>query len=215
MTESWDKYAAEWDDNEAVITYSKKAFASLCEIAELDGLRIFDFGCGTGLLSEQMAKHAERIVALDPSVKMAAVLKRKNLQNVDALVGEITDETLQSRADFVSSFDLVVASSVCAFLPDYRLTLGLLKRLLKPRGLLIQWDWLKSGEDQESGFTESEVATEFERVGLRVLSISTPFSLDGESGGMKVVMGVGMSNQLLNTDGMKRRYFVAPPHAAG
>jgi len=157
MTESWDVYAAGWDDNEDVIAYSKKAFKSLSEVVELAGLRIFDFGCGTGLLTEQMAKYAERIVALDPSSKMVAVLKSKKLRNVDAISEEVTKETLQRRPDFVSDFDLVVASSVCAFLPDYQLTLGLLKSLLKPNGLIVQWDWLKSGEDQEFGFTLGQV----------------------------------------------------------
>ena len=191
MTESWDDYADGWDGNEAAIAYAGKAFASLREVVELEGLRIFDFGSGTGLLTEQMAAHAERIVALDPSPKMAAVLKGKNLTNVDAIVEEVTEDTLQRRPDFVSGFDLVVASSVCAFLPDYEATLGLLQRLLKPDGLFIQWDWLTSSEHQGVGFTESQVAAAFQQVGLTILSVSAPFSLESEGGESKVVMGVG------------------------
>jgi predicted TPR repeat methyltransferase len=193
MTESWDDYAAGWDGNEAAIAYARKAFASLSKIVELEGLRVFDFGCGTGLLTAQMAEHAERIVAFDPSPKMVAVLKGKNLHNVDAVVEEVTERALQRRPGFVSGFDLVVASSVCAFLPDYRATLELLRRLLKSDGLFIQWDWLKSSEDQEFGFTESQVAAAFQQVGLKALSVSAPFSLESDGGEMKVVMGVGQN----------------------
>ncbi|MCH8334286.1 MAG: class I SAM-dependent methyltransferase [Proteobacteria bacterium] len=37
-------------------------------------------------------------------------------------------------------FDLVVASSVCSFLPDYNSTLRDLSSALKPGGLFVQWE---------------------------------------------------------------------------
>lgn len=190
MSDTWDDYAAEWDTDEAVIAYAGKAFASLREVVEFDGCRVFDFGCGTGLLTGLMAEHAERIVALDPSPKMVAVLRGKHLRNVDAIVGEMTEEILQ-RPGFTSGFDLVVASSVCAFLPDYEATLGMLTRLLRPDGLYIQWDWLMSSEDQKVGFTEGQVTAAFQHVGLKSLSVSTPFSIEIDGGDKRVVMGVG------------------------
>jgi len=190
-TESWDDYAAEWDDNEAVVDYSIRAFESLGNVADIEGRRIFDLGCGTGLLTAQIAQSAERVVALDPSRKMIEVLRSKNFQNVEAIVGELTEATLQKRPDFESGFDLIVASSVCAFLPDYHTTLGLLRRLLKTGGLLVQWDWFKSDEDQEIGFTEGELLVAYQESGLRTLSVSIPFGLNGEGREMKVIMCVG------------------------
>ena len=38
-------------------------------------------------------------------------------------------------------FDLIVASSVCAFVPDYQQTLSDLQLLLKEDGVFVQWDW--------------------------------------------------------------------------
>jgi len=191
MTDSWDDYAAGWDDDETVTFYSRQAFEALCKTLDIAGLQVFDFGCGTGLLSEQMAEKASHIVALDPSAKMVAVLNQKRLQNVDGIVAEVTEELLESRPELVSAFNLVVASSVCSFVPDYQSTIKLLKRLLKPNGLFIQWDWLKSSEDPGSGFTQDEISSAFEQAGLKTISISTPFSLKEKSGEMKVVMAVG------------------------
>jgi len=192
MNDSWDYYADGWDTDESVMFYSRKAFETLIEAVDIAGLEIFDFGCGTGLLSEQMTEKANHIVALDPSPNMVAVLNQKCLQNVEGIVGEVTERLLESRPDLVSAFDLVVASSVCAFVPDYQSTIGLLMRLLKPNGLFIQWDWLKSSEHQRSGFTQDEISSAFEQAGLKTLSITTPFSLKEKRGEMKVVMGVGM-----------------------
>ncbi len=48
---SWDDEADTWDDNPAVQTYSRAAFRSLIglEGLTLEGKRVLDFGCGTGL----------------------------------------------------------------------------------------------------------------------------------------------------------------------
>ena len=56
MTAEWDAYADDWDSNPDVIRYAEAAFESLVRITALDGLDILDFGCGTGLLTEKMAR---------------------------------------------------------------------------------------------------------------------------------------------------------------
>ena len=89
-----------------------------------------------------------------------------------------------------SQFDLIVASSVCAFLPDYEGTLQLLKTLLKPNSLFIQWDWLKTEGDSDFGFTEEIIASAFLKADLEVLSITKAFSLESNEGEMQVLMGV-------------------------
>ena len=78
----WDDYADGWDDNPAVQAYARAAYASLAPFEQggqltLDGARILDFGCGTGLLTEQLSQRAELVVAIDTSVAMINVLKAK------------------------------------------------------------------------------------------------------------------------------------------
>ena len=189
MNESWDDYAEGWDGNEDVISYSDKAFRTLCEVVNPEGLLILDFGCGTGLLTERMAITADRVVAVDPSEKMISVLQHKQLSNVETLIAVLSEETINTYDLFRSKYDLIVASSVCSFLPDYEGTLRLLKTLLKPNGIFVQWDWLKSGEDDDSGFNEERIESAYQRVGLEKLSITEAFSIESEAGPMKVIMG--------------------------
>ena len=190
MSESWDEYAEGWDSNADVILYSRKAYDSLCEILDLEGIDILDFGCGTGLLTELLSPTPNRILGLDSSEKMISVLENKHLSNVDTLITELTEDTIKSNVALQSEFDLIVASSVCAFLPNYESTLRLLKTLLKPNGIFVQWDWLKTDGDSDFGFTEEMVETAFVQVGLESLSITKAFSLESKEGVMQVLMGV-------------------------
>lgn len=192
-TESWDEYAAGWDENEAVVLYANRAFETLVQVADIAGASVFDFGCGTGLLSARIAGLAKRVVALDSSPKMIEVLAAKKIPNVEAAAGELTEDTFNQRDDFHSAFDVVVASSVCAFVPDFGRTLSLLKKLLRPGGVLIQWDWLKAEKDQGMGFTEQELRVAYRDAGLSVLSLSQPFGVGGEGEEQKVVMCVGQN----------------------
>ena len=190
MSESWDQYAEGWNSNEDVVLYSNKAFGTLCEIINLEGLVILDFGCGTGLLTDKMAPKASRILGLDSSEKMITVLNNKQLSNVDTLVAELSEETIKSNASLLSNFDLIVASSVCAFLIDYENTLRLIKTLLKPNGIFVQWDWLRTDKDSDFGLTEEVVESAFTNIGMDVLSITRAFSLESKEGSMQVLMGV-------------------------
>lgn len=190
MSDSWDQYAAEWDSNADVILYSEKAFAALRGVVDLEGLVVLDFGCGTGLLTEKMARSAKRVVGLDSSGKMIAVLEGKRLSNVQAIATELSEETLDSTPHLDATFDLIVASSVCAFLPDYEGTLKLLKTLLKPGGILVQWDWLDSGDGSGFGFTEDAVEASMRHAGLEVMRIEESFALQSDADAMPVLMGV-------------------------
>ena len=190
MNESWDDYAEGWDGNEDVISYSDKAFNTLCEVVNPEGLLILDFGCGTGLLTERMATTADRIVAVDPSEKMISVLENKQLSNVETLIAVLSEETIKTHDLFKSKYDLIVASSVCSFLPDYEGTLRLLKSLLKPNGIFVQWDWLKSSEDNDSGFNEEKIESAYQQAGLEKSSVTEAFSIESEDGSMSVIMGV-------------------------
>lgn len=195
MSDSWDDYADGWDSNSDVIAYSNKAFDSLCNFISLDGLDVLDFGCGTGLLTEKISHVASSVVAIDSSPKMIEVLKSKNIHNVNSLSCEISTELIQNDPVFESGFDLIVASSVCAFVPDYEKTLSDLKLLLKEGGLFIQWDWKRSKEGDDFGFTNEIITNEiitnvYSNVGLSLVRVSEEFSLSSEEGSMQVLMGI-------------------------
>jgi len=190
MSDSWDDYAEEWDNNEDAISYSEKAFETLVNEVKLEGLNILDFGCGTGLLTEKLSPLANQIVALDASHKMTSVLNDKNLSNVITITESISKSVIKDT--FLSSmkFDLIVASSVFGFLPEYESTLRLLKSLLIPGGVLVQWDWLSPAKDSDFGFSEERVYTAYRETGFELISLTRPFSLTSSKGIMTVLMGV-------------------------
>ena len=190
MSDSWDDYAEEWDSNEDAISYSEEAFKTLSNIVKLDGQNILDFGCGTGLLTEKLSPFAKQIVALDSSRKMISVLNDKKLPNVNVISNSISDSVVKENKLLKNKFDLIVASSVFGFLPEYESTLSLLKSLLVPEGILVQWDWLSPENDTEFGLSEGSINTAFKKVGLSLISLSRPFSLTNSKGTMPVVMGV-------------------------
>ncbi|QDO83712.1 methyltransferase domain-containing protein [Shewanella psychropiezotolerans] len=190
MSDSWDDYADGWDSNSDVIEYSKIAFDSLCEFISPEGLNVLDFGCGTGQLTEKIARVASSVVAIDSSPKMIEVLKNKNIHNVNSLSCEISRNSINENPIFKPGFDLIVASSVCAFVPNYEKTLSDLKLLLKEGGIFIQWDWKRSNEDDDFGFTNEIITNAYSNVGLSLVRVSEEFSLTSEKGTMQVLMGV-------------------------
>ncbi|RDH44460.1 class I SAM-dependent DNA methyltransferase [Zooshikella ganghwensis] len=190
MSESWDDYAEIWDSNPDVTTYANHAFESLLNTVNPKGLRILDFGCGTGQLTERLSPLATEIVALDSSPKMIEILQRKNLPNVDTLTTLLTESTLTEHESLHKPFDLIIASSVFGFLSHHTETVQLLAKTLKPNGFLIQWDWLKTDEKTDLGLTEQCVEQAFQAAELSIVSLSQPFVLKGQGQTMPVLMGI-------------------------
>ncbi len=78
----WDEVAEDWDGDEAARAYAGAAFASLSEALDsrgvsLAGATAIDFGCGTGLLTEQLVSAGAGVHAIDTSPAMLAVLEQK------------------------------------------------------------------------------------------------------------------------------------------
>lgn len=190
MSEGWDEYAEGWDSNDDVIDYSEKAFSSLSDVVNLNGLRVLDFGCGTGLLTEKISPLAKEIVALDSSAKMISILLAKRLPNVMIVQQELSKNLISENKLFSEKFDLIVASSVCSFLPDFETTLAWLKFLLAPGGLFVQWDWLKTGGSNDFGLSRKKIITAYDKVGLKPVFLEKVFSVDSSQGDMPVLMGI-------------------------
>jgi hypothetical protein len=103
-------------------------------------------------------------------------------------------QTIKENAVFSTKFDVIIASSVFSFLPEYVSTLKLLKSLLVPDGLLLQWDWLSLDPDSDFGLTETKVKDSLGEAGFNQISITTPFSLTSSEGTLPVVMAVAKNS---------------------
>lgn len=187
----WDDHAKNWDNYDEAKDYAKQIFALLRNRINLNNQTVLDFGCGTGLLIDHMRHETKQIVGLDSSKKMIEVLNNKNYENVETIIGELTRRTIENHPILKIGFDLIVASSVCAFLPNYNETLGLISSLLKPNGIFIQWDWLITEKDPDFGFNEELIGASYSSVGLLVDSVSIPFYMVENNEKMEVIMAVG------------------------
>ena len=164
---SWDSYADDWDEDRGARAYSQAAFEYLIRLCaeqsvHLSDVRACDFGCGTGLLTEKLAPVCAVVIAVDTSHRMIDRLRHKidrlGLTNVHTTTEAIEHAAHHNPALFGGPFDLIVCSSVCAFLDDYAGTAGTLVRLLRPGGLFIQWDWeLDPHADEPFGLTRERV----------------------------------------------------------
>jgi len=190
VSEGWDEYAEGWDSNEDVIEYSEKAFRSLLDAVNLSGLRVLDFGCGTGLLTEKISPKAREVLALDSSEKMVFILTEKKLHNVTAVSKELSENLIRESKLLSEKFDLIVASSVCSFLPEYEKTLDLLKSLLVPEGTFVQWDWLATEENSDFGLSRETIANAYNKVGLQLQALGQAFVSSSSEGDMPVLMGI-------------------------
>ena len=188
---TWDDEAATWE-NVATRAYAEAAFDSLERLlldhrTPLAGAYVCDFGCGTGLLTERLADHCSRIDAVDTSAAMIEVLKAKIARLHWSHVRPCTELPASPL-----QYDVIVCSSVCAFLDDYAGTVKRLALRLKPGGFFLQWDWELNPDDEEPmGLSRRGIRDCLQDAGLDVLSVDTAFTIvvDGQS--MTPLLGAG------------------------
>ena len=190
----WDDYADDWDGNEDVRLYAECAFSSWEEkvaplYADMSEIRVLDFGCGTGLLTEKLATCCGQVVAVDTSEKMVAVLSQKlalsNAENIVASHVSIDTEAIRANPELFGEFDLIVASSVCSFLPDYPSTLTVLSSIMKPGAFFVQWDWMAQ-------MPAEKIESAFEAVGLSAYAIEEAFAMEATDQSAQVIIGIGL-----------------------
>lgn len=191
MSESWDDYAEDWDSNPDVVKYAELAHESLLEKIDPSGKAVLDFGCGTGLLTEKLATQAQTVVGLDSAQKMIDALNQKGISNISTVAAELTKASIGQSPLEENAFNLITASSVCSFLPDYQGMLSLLASLLKPEGHFVQWDWQATEEYPDFGFNADQIQSAYAKAGLTLISVETAFTLYTEKGDMDVIMAVG------------------------
>lgn len=186
----WDQHAEDWDQRDATRAYASAAFSSLQEIAgsrdvALAGAKVLDFGCGTGLLTEQLVSAGAAVHGVDTSPAMLDVLNRKARQ-----YGWRSVHTSTELPTSTELFDLVVCSSVCSFLDDYPGAVEELVALLRPGGLFVQWDWERTGDDP-GGLSKQEIGYALDRAGLLEVSVKVGFVVTIEDHTMSPLVGYG------------------------
>jgi 2-polyprenyl-3-methyl-5-hydroxy-6-metoxy-1,4-benzoquinol methylase len=132
----WDKTASKYDqleqkDEQTYIDIIKRTKTHL-KISDI----VMDYGCGTGLISNEIAEDVKEIHAIDISSKMIEIAAKKaeerNIANINFAHSTIFDERYKK-----GSFDIILAFHVLHLLEDEHIVLQRMNELLKPGGLLI------------------------------------------------------------------------------
>ncbi|MFW1140111.1 class I SAM-dependent DNA methyltransferase [Vibrio parahaemolyticus] len=189
MAQDWDGLAKNWESNPATEQFAQSVFAQLQQLTQLDGIKVLDFGCGTGQLSQLLSPIVKDIVALDASEAMIEELDKKELLNVEPVVDALSRGLVAQHPAFRGQFDLVVASSVLAFVDDVESSLDIAHSLLNEGGYFVHFDWV--AESEQDGFTLSRSENALSNAGFVDVEAKKVFGITSDGQTMSVLMGVG------------------------
>lgn len=95
-----------------------------------DGQAILDLGCGTGVLTVQLADLCNKIVGVDSSQSMIDKAKER-FGNIEFMVCDAL------ALPFENEFDVVFSNAVFHWISDHDALLKNIYKVLKPQGLLV------------------------------------------------------------------------------
>ena len=146
MTSSFDARAQTWDDDPRRRKLAESIFAALAQAVPLRADMVaLDYGAGTGLLTLALAARLRRVLAVDSSAGMLAVLAPKaragGFANVETRHADFATEALP-----VGPFDLVASAMTLHHVADVA---GLLRNFF---ALLAPGGWIALADlDAEDG----------------------------------------------------------------
>ena len=116
------------------ITASKIIDSSIAYLEK--GNYVLDFGCGSGAITNKIAKEARAIDAIDISSGMLDFAKdqaeKSSISNVDYIQASIFDERFDN-----NKYDVILAFNVLHYIDDMPRLINRIHTLLKPNGVFI------------------------------------------------------------------------------
>lgn len=113
----------------------------LQQLGEVRGKYLLDLGCGAGENSVYFARRGANCVAGDYSPGMVEVALKLAARNQVQIEGRVVNAIALDFPD--NTFDIVYASNLLHHIPEPRLVLKEMHRVLKPGGKACFWDPLK------------------------------------------------------------------------
>lgn len=127
-----DRYAAGVDTAPYNALYERPAMLGM--LPPVEGLRVLDAGCGSGLYCELLLDRGARVTGVDESAGMLAHARRR-LAGRDV---ELHHADLRGPLPFADgSFDGIVSALVMHYLRDWAPALTEFRRVLRPGGWLL------------------------------------------------------------------------------
>ncbi|MFA6127709.1 MAG: class I SAM-dependent methyltransferase [Bacteroidales bacterium] len=132
----WDRTAKYYDgvEKKDELTYSN-FIEKVRKYLRVNDI-VIDFGCGTGLVCNEIADQVKMIYAIDISSKMLEIASNKavgrQIQNIEFLQTTLFDERLKP-----GSFDAILVVNILHLLEDPQKDIHRIYELLKPGGFII------------------------------------------------------------------------------
>jgi len=129
MSNNYDRVEKKDEQTYIKIIEQTKKYLKISDI-------VLDYGCGTGLISNEIADNVNVIHAIDISSKMIEIAKKKadgsKIENIDYAHSTIFDERYKR-----GSFDVILVFYILHLLEDTQKVMQRINELLKPGGLII------------------------------------------------------------------------------
>jgi ubiquinone/menaquinone biosynthesis C-methylase UbiE len=150
-------------------------------------LVLADIGCGTGSLTFELARFAQKVVGVDLSEEMLRrareLAKAKDLDNVEFRLGDVLKLPVQSR-----SVDAAFCVMVLHFLPDPGPAIAGLCRITRPGGTIILVDLVQHNQEwmreqmahRWLGFDRAAIEKWFHAAGVKTVDYQLTGSYAGE-----------------------------------
>jgi len=131
----WDRMVSKFDKIEANDIAYKIFIEKARGYLKADDA-VLDYGCGTGLICNEIADYVEIVHAIDISTKMIEISKKKaserKIQNIDFERTTIFDEKFKA-----GSFDAIIAFNIFHLLEEPQKYFQRINQILKQGGLII------------------------------------------------------------------------------
>jgi 2-polyprenyl-3-methyl-5-hydroxy-6-metoxy-1,4-benzoquinol methylase len=160
----FDARAGTWDQDPAKVARALTVGRAIAEALPMAGLRVLEYGCGTGLLGFALQPEAAWVTLADTSEGMLAVLRAKIAVAGPANMTPLRLDLL-AEAESEARYDLVCSLMTLHHIPD---TQGILNRfceVLAPGGWVALADL--DAEDGSFHGPEAEVHRGFDREAFR------------------------------------------------
>ena len=132
----WERHAARYDLSLRILGRPIPRMVELASDAVRGLDRVLEVAAGTGVVSVGLARSARSLVATDYAEAMLRLLKRRlDEEGLSQVQCEQADLYRLRFPD--GTFDAVVGANVLHLVPDFEAAIASLRRVLKPRGLLI------------------------------------------------------------------------------
>jgi SAM-dependent methyltransferase len=162
--------AGQWDALRAELFGAQAGFAGLLALLD-ERWVVGDLGCGTGVVSELLAPHVERVIAVDESEPMLTAARRRvaDHDNVELRAGKLEALPIGD-----ASLDAAVLSLVLHYVGEPLVALSEARRVLKTDGRLIVVDMMAHGRAEYreqmghvwQGFTREQMNAWLEEAGF-------------------------------------------------